>query len=94
MTEQLPPGGQPMADEYLDPGPVPDEPTIEQRIYATCRWAAALAVKELVDGAELTIHMRNLGPKPFLPGEGEWERINSTAQMGINYVLYGIAEED
>ena len=87
-AEALPSGGKPLVG-YEDPGPIITDPTIEQRIYAVCRWAAALAVKELVDGTELTLIMRDEGPAPFLPGEAEWDRINDTSKMGINYVLTG-----
>lgn len=89
IDDGAPAGGKTLPEEWHDPGPVPTEPTMEQRIYAVARWAAALAVKELVDGTELTMRMRDAGPQAFLAGENEWERINETARIGIRYVMEG-----
>jgi hypothetical protein len=84
-----PEGGQPMAEEYLDPGETVAEPTIEHRVYAVWMWAATLAIAELRDGVELSMPVREAGPEPFLPGEAEFERINDVAKRAIAYVVRG-----
>jgi hypothetical protein len=60
-----------------------------KRIFATCRWAGIVAVTEMSDGYDAAMRVVAEGPAKFLPTEDEWDRINTTARIAINYVESG-----
>lgn len=91
----------PKLESASDPGMIPlvlpevgkrvpsDREMRERRIFATCRWAGVVAVTEMADGYDAAMQIVTEGPDRFLPDDEDWEKINETARVAINYIENG-----
>jgi hypothetical protein len=60
-----------------------------KRIFAVGRWAGVVAITEMRDGYDAAQRVVMEGPQVYYPTDDDFDRINLTSKIAINYVESG-----